>query len=48
MAESPVFYYETEVEWKKEKEGQIARIEPAGGYRWSTARIQGTRRNLVS
>ena len=23
MAESPVFYYETEVEWKKEKEGQI-------------------------
>lgn len=24
MAESPVFYYETEVEWKKEKEGQIS------------------------
>jgi len=23
MAESPVFYYETQVEWKKEKEGQI-------------------------
>lgn len=23
MAESPIFYYETEVEWKKEKEGQI-------------------------
>jgi organic hydroperoxide reductase OsmC/OhrA len=23
MAESPVFYYETDVEWKKEKEGQI-------------------------
>src|SRR4030095_14675555 len=23
MAESAVFYYETEVEWKKEKEGQI-------------------------
>lgn len=23
MAELPVFYYETEVEWKKEKEGQI-------------------------
>ena len=23
MAESPVFYYETEVEWKKDKEGQI-------------------------
>ena len=23
MVESPVFYYETEVEWKKEKEGQI-------------------------
>jgi organic hydroperoxide reductase OsmC/OhrA len=24
MAESPIFYYETEVEWKEEKEGQIA------------------------
>jgi organic hydroperoxide reductase OsmC/OhrA len=23
MAESPTFYYENEVEWKKEKEGQI-------------------------
>jgi organic hydroperoxide reductase OsmC/OhrA len=23
MAESPIFYYETEVEWKNEKEGQI-------------------------
>jgi peroxiredoxin-like protein len=23
MVESPVFYYETKVEWKKEKEGQI-------------------------
>lgn len=23
MPESPIFYYETEVEWKKEKEGQI-------------------------
>lgn len=23
MAESPIFYYETEVEWKKEKQGQI-------------------------
>jgi peroxiredoxin-like protein len=24
VAESPVFYYETEVEWKEQKEGQIA------------------------
>ena len=24
MAESPVFYYDTEVEWKKEKEGHIS------------------------
>jgi organic hydroperoxide reductase OsmC/OhrA len=24
MAGSPIFYYETEVEWKKEKEGQIS------------------------
>jgi hypothetical protein len=47
MGESKVFYYETEVEWKKEKEGQIkGPTLPAPGCGGSS-RVQRARRAVV-
>ena len=42
MSEPNVFYYETEIEWTKEKEGQICGQGLPAVTVGSAARIQGT------
>ena len=47
MSEPKVFYYETEIEWTKEKEGQIKGPHSSRRECRRTAGVQGTRRGLV-
>ena len=48
MSESKPYFYETEVEWKGEKDLKLSQPQAARDRRRSAAGIQGARRKLVA